>query len=161
MLSPHELPPAWFRLFDGEQLETKLGEAAILATTDSETWPHLAFLSVGEVYAPGRDTLYLATWPSSRTAQNLERQGQASLSAAADGAVWEARLAIRRCTGMADEAGPALFRAELIGVRKHMAPYAQVEQLIRFRLDDETATLDRWRAQIETLRRLAARERLP
>lgn len=153
MQTPPALPQAWLDLFDGEGLEHKLGEAAILASTDEEGWPHQAYLSVGEVYAPGPGHLYLATWPSSRTARNLERAARATLSAAVEGVVWEARLAVERCAGEGE--GPALFRAQVLEVRRHEAPYARVERLIGFRLLDEAAVVERWRKQLIALRRQA------
>jgi len=43
------LPGAWHTLFDGTALEQKLSVSALLATTDEEGWPHVSFLSAGEV----------------------------------------------------------------------------------------------------------------
>jgi hypothetical protein len=77
------------------------------------------------------------------------RVGRAVLHAVADGAVWEARLTSQP---RADAKDLAVFDAEIIDVRRHAAPYAEVTGLIGFRLHDPAATLDRWRRQIERMR---------
>lgn len=155
LLPPDALPGSWLALFDGARLATKLGEAAILATVDEQGWPHLSYLSVGELLADGRERLLFAVWPTSRTAANLLRSGAAALQAALDGAVWEARLAVRRLDGGDALPGLAVFEARVGGVRRHAAPYAEVEGLVRFRLGDEPGTLARWRRQARALEALA------
>jgi hypothetical protein len=146
-----ELPHAWLGQFDGSSLENKLHVAAVLATVDDAGWPHLAYLSAGEVLAHCTQRLSFALWPTSRSAANLRRVGHCVLHAVADGAVWETRLAAR---SRADANDLVVFDAEVIGVRRHSAPYAEVTALIGFRLNDSVSTLDRWRRQIERMREL-------
>lgn len=144
-----ELPSTWLAQFEGARLEEKLGVSAVLATVDSEGWPHMAYLSAGEVLVHGPKQLGLALWPASQTCVNIRRLGQGVLYAAADGAVWEARLQVSL---RQSEPAPSLFFAEVLNVRRHVAPYADVMALINFRLIDPSSTIDRWRAQIERLR---------
>jgi hypothetical protein len=152
-VEPATLPDGWLRLFDGERLGERAGDSAVLATIDEEGWPHLSFLSVGEVLAPGLTRLYFATWSGSRSTGNLRRTGQASLFAAVDGAVWESRLRVRLLEG---ETGPlAVSAADVIAVRKHAAPYATALGMVSFSLDDPAGAIGRWEKQMALLRRLA------
>src|SRR6266851_749299 len=87
----------WAAYFDGRDLESKLQSGAILATTDADGWPHLAYLSAGEVLAHNSVSMSLALWPASRTTANIGRNGSALLHVACSGQVYELRLAaIRR-----------------------------------------------------------------
>jgi hypothetical protein len=144
-----ELPSAWVGQFDGTRLDSKIHVAAVLATVDEEGWPHLAFLSAGEVLAHDARRIAFVLWPTSRSAANVARDGRGVLHAVADGAVWETRL---RSQPRAEAHELAVFDAEVIDVRRHAAPYADVTGLIGFRLHDPAATLERWRRQIERMR---------
>ena len=120
-----------------------------LATVDEEGWPHLAYLSAGEVLAHDARRITFVLWPTSRSAANVSRAGRSVLHAVADGAVWETRL---RSQPRADAHELSVFDAEVIDVRGHAAPYADVTGLIGYRLHDPTATLERWRRQIDRMR---------
>lgn len=68
--------PACRALFDGEALGDKLRFTASLIVIDREADPvdaRTTLLSVGELYAPDGETLFLALWPRSRGAQLLAR----------------------------------------------------------------------------------------
>jgi len=143
------LPDVWLSLFDGTGLEAKQDTSAILATVGEDGWPHVSFLSVGEVLVRDHDRLSLLLWPSSTTAGNLRRTGRAILFAAAEGSVWEARLDARP-TGD-DGQGLARFDAQAVAVRRHVAPYAEVTGMIGFRLHDPDDVIARWHKQIERL----------
>ena len=97
----------------------------------------------------GEDRMALTIWGQSTTAANMHRTRRAAFFAVADGIVTEARLAIE--PARTDE-GRAIFAARLETLRPHRAPYAEVEGLIAFRLLDPTGTLDRWRAQVASMR---------
>jgi hypothetical protein len=144
-----ELPAAWTAQFDGVHLDSKLQVSATLGTVDEDGWPHLSYLSAGEVLAHESRRITLLLWSRSRSAAGLLRVGRGVLHAVADGAVWEARL-ISRARADADEL--TVFDAQVIEVRRHAAPYAETTQLIGFRLHDPAATLERWRRQIERMR---------
>jgi hypothetical protein len=144
--------PEWLAQFDGQALPDKVGVAAILGTTDGEGWSHLAYLSVGDILVQnGRLSLIL--WPSSETCRNLRRTGQAVLHVAAGGAVWEARLTLHPRAG--DDARGAVFDGEIVGQRRHAAPYADVLGLVSFRLHDAPATIERWADKLAALRAVA------
>jgi hypothetical protein len=144
-----ELPAVWMTQFDGANLDGKLQVSATLATVDEDGWPHLAYLSAGEMLAHDSRRITFLLWSRSRSAANLIRVGRGALHAVADGAVWEARL-ISRPRADADEL--SVFDAQVTEVRRHAAPYAETTQLIGFRLHDPAATLERWRRQIERMR---------
>jgi hypothetical protein len=149
ILNSVKLPSVWMSQFDGLGLEAKLHVAAVLGTVDDAEWPHLAYLSAGEVLVHDSRRLSLALWPTSRSTANLRRVGHGVLHAVAEGAVWETRFSAQP---RADADGLVVFDAEVIGVRRHAAPYAEVTGLIGFRLNDPVSTLDRWRRQIERMR---------
>ena len=144
-----DLPSEWVNQFDGTHLEDKLHVAAMLATVDAEGWPHLAYLSAGEVLVHASRRVSVCLWPTSRTTANLQRVGRGVLYAAAAGAVWEAKfVAVMR----AGTNTPVIFDADVIEVHRHAAPYAEVTALIGFRLSDPPSTVERWRRQIEAMR---------
>ena len=144
------LPETWATLFDGDRLEEKLAVSALLATVDAEGWPHVSFLSAGEVLAIDPQRLMLTLWGQSATATNMQRTSRAAFFAVADGAVMEARLAIGK--GQADGEGRMTFPARLTALRPHRAPYAEVKGLIAFQLHDPVGVLERWRRQIAAMR---------
>lgn len=144
------LPETWAKLFDGDGLEEKLAVSALLATVDEEGWPHVSFLSAGEVLAIDKQQMILMLWAQSTAATNLQRTHKAAFFAVGDGMVMEARLAIGN--GRADGEGRMTFRARLTALRPHRAPYAEVKGLISFQLLDPADTLKRWRRQIAAMR---------
>ena len=144
-----DLPSEWVSQFDGTHLEDKLHVSAVLATVDADGWPHLAYLSAGEVLVHDPQRLSVCLWPTSRSTANLQRVGRGALYAAAAGAVWETKLvAVLRATSNA----PLVFDADVIEVHRHAAPYAEVTALIGFRLSDPIFTVERWQRQIEQMR---------
>jgi hypothetical protein len=149
MSHSEELPSAWVSQFDGTDLEDKLHVSAVLATVDAEGWPHLAYLSAGEVLVHSPQRVSVCLWPASRSTSNLQRLGRAVLYAAAAGVVWETKLvAVPR----AGTDTPAIFDADVIEVHRHAAPYAEVTALIGFRLIDPIFTVERWQRQIAQMR---------
>jgi hypothetical protein len=149
-----ELPSAWGALFDGRRLTEKQADAAILTTIDSEGWAHICFIGAGEVLAD-QGRVYMALWPGSCTASNLRSGGRASLVAVLDGAVWEAHMEVRFREQAAAAGALTVFEATIVGVRRHPVPYAQVERLVGFTLNDPERVIARWSEQIDMLRRVA------
>jgi len=126
----------------------------VLASTAAKGAPHVALLSRGEVLAVGEDTLRIALHAHSGTAANLTQSGRATLLlAGADGVETVALQA--RALGHADVAGQtlALFEARVTESRDHAVPYATVTSGIAFELADPAATLARWEATVDLLRR--------
>jgi hypothetical protein len=141
---------AWLEQFDGNITPDAPLRAAILVTSDAEGWPHVAYLSMGEVLAHARG-ISIALWPNSRTSSNIARDGRAVLHAAAQNSVWEARLSLKQ-RAVQGPGDLAIFDGDILTTRRHTAPYADVLDLIVFRLHDTPATLDRWTTQIRRLR---------
>lgn len=144
------LPTSWLRHFDGDDLQVKLDVSAVLATCDEAGCPHVSYLSAGEVFVGEGLKVALTLWPTSHSAANIERNGMAMLHAAAEGAVWAARLDLRRRAGEADEL--AIFDGTIEAVRRHAAPYAEVRSLVAFHLYSPADTLARWRSQVARMR---------
>jgi hypothetical protein len=149
MSTDEQLPEAWFRTFDGTDLAGRQDVSAILATVDEDGWPHVSFLSVGEILVRDAAHLSLLLWPASTTARNIGRSGRAILFAAIEGSVWEARLDAHAVQDGVE--GAARFDARVTAARRHLAPYAEVTGMIGFRLHDSEDVLARWRGQIDRL----------
>jgi hypothetical protein len=69
------LPEQITRAFDGQDLESKIGPAHLLVTTDEDGTPRPCMLSAGEVLATGDDRLRLILWSGSTTCRNLAGGG--------------------------------------------------------------------------------------
>ena len=144
------LPASLLAQFDGNELGDKRAVSAVLATVAEDGWPHLAYLSAGEVLIAA-DRLRVRLWPRSGSAANLRREGKVALHAAADGAAWELRLAI---VGRVDAPDRLIVEMVVVEAISHRAPYAEVRGMIGFKLHDEAKTLAGWEAQIADLRLL-------
>lgn len=147
---PGLLPDALLRALDGTDLETKEGETFLLLTVAESGFPHVALLSVGEVYAPGPLEVRLALWPKSATTANLQRTGQATLAHVADGAATYVQLAARRVDEKSE--GLARFIADVRGTRVDRVSYAELTTGVRFRLRDRDRVLARWSRTVLALR---------
>jgi hypothetical protein len=144
------LPPEIVALFDGTTLAEKRHVALIVATVDADGWPHMSFLGPGELLVRDARRLAFLLWPRSATAANIARERRATLFFAAGGSVWEARVAAAM---RVDGEGPTLrFDAEVVAIREHAAPYADVLGLVDYRLHDPDAVIERWNEQIQRLR---------
>jgi len=141
-------------LFDGRDLADKVGRAFLLATGDREGLPHLAMLSVGEIYAPDASHLHLALHATSGSCHALvsSRRGLLVVVGA------QQSLQVRMETELIDASASEridLFRMRVVSVRDEHAPYAAITSGITFTLKDDPApTIDRWRQQVDLLRAL-------
>jgi hypothetical protein len=118
-----------------------------LISVDTDGWPHVALLSVGEVLALTGPHLRLALWPSSTTVANLQRTRKGTLATVADATAFRLKLQVISRGTLEGPAGPsAIFDARVVDVRADVAPYAVLESGIRFRLVDPDAVAARWAA---------------
>jgi hypothetical protein len=127
-------------------------EALEVVTADADGWPHIAWLSAGEVLPVGPTTLGMCLWPNSTSTRNLERSGHALLQIVVDGEVWKLRLEVRPL-GRIDVDGRALaaFRAEVVDGKRDAVPYADVLTGPSYRLHEPAAVGERWHAQLAEL----------
>jgi hypothetical protein len=72
------------------------------------------------------------------------------LQGAADGSVWEARFVAKPRASIDEQI--IVFDADVVDVRQHSAPYAEVTGLVGFQLKDPVSTVKRWQRQIERMR---------
>jgi hypothetical protein len=150
-LSP-ALPDSLYRLLDGSDLESKVGETLELLTVGPEGWPHVALLSVGEVLAVAPAEIRLALWPSSQTTANLLRTGQATLtSVRPEGACYVWLLAAPLDAGLE----LATFRCSVQRLVLDRVDYADLTHGISFTLRDPSAVVARWEGVIAALRAAA------
>jgi hypothetical protein len=132
-----------------------LHESHRLTTLDQDGWPRTAQLSAGEVLAADDGSLRLCTWPGSRTAANLRRDGRALLSVVADGACWDLRLDLREVPAPPGAPPFAYFRGRVESAEAQRANYATVERGVAFRLPTGSDAPARWKSQLDALRSLA------
>lgn len=146
---PPEAEPL-LRFFDGTDLSAKQSLAAYLVTLTADRWPHAAMISAGELLL-GQQDARLALWADSRTTQNVSREGRALLLAVLDGAAYRARLALQEAATQ-PLAGLQVFVGTIVDITVDHAPYAALEDGVRFRLRDPGETLERWERTIRGLR---------
>lgn len=146
------LPHALLSALDGEHLEAHADEAMRLSTVSADGWPHGAQLSVGEVLAVDAQTLLVAMWPHSNTAQNMLRDARLALTLVHDGAVLEIRARASLVAEHQTALDLSVFRLRLERLDVHRAKYAEVLSGVTFRLHEREKVLERWREQIAMLR---------
>jgi hypothetical protein len=127
-------------------------EAIELLTSDEDGWPHVAWLSPGEVAPVGPGSLGLCLWSNSTTTRNLGRDGRALLQAVVEGEVHKLRLSVRPL-GPVDVDGTTLagFICEVAGRKRDAVPYADVLAGPAYRLNDAPSVAERWHAQLRAL----------
>ena len=150
-----EMPANVTSLFDGSQLPTKVGATALLATTTADGWPHLAMLSVGEIFAPNSTTLRLALHAESGTTHAIEETGQALLLVVVDQVATRVRMRVRPAHATREDNGKtAYFFADVVDVVEDRAAYARLVSGITYELLDPDATVAMWREKLEVLKAL-------
>jgi hypothetical protein len=146
---PENLRP----LFDGSDLEERVGLTFLLLTCGEDGWLHQAMLAVGEVVAVREDTLRVALWLTSTATRNLTREGRAVLTLVADGAGYVIRCTARRLQDL--DLGPhgrlAAFVLPVEDVLEDRVSYATLTSGVRFELNEPEQVLDRWRRTIDAL----------
>jgi hypothetical protein len=142
---PPVLPACLARLIDDDEL-TEDGVAFQLVTVRPDGWPHLSMISVGEIVTTGERGLKLALWPGSNATANASSTGRATLTTVVDGVPYSLRLSLTGPTAITSPTYGriAAFGARIEEVRADVAPYAEVETGIRFRLRAPAEVLPRW-----------------
>jgi hypothetical protein len=151
-----EWPAALRTLFDGASIETKTGFTASLLAAD-EGGIRTSLLSVGELFAPGTRTLCFSLWPQSRTAKAISKTGRATLTFVFDEAFFQVQFQVRSAPSVPhDDELLAYFIATIEGGEWQRVSYARLTSGIGFELEGGEAVLVRWRAQVDTLKRVAS-----
>jgi hypothetical protein len=150
-----QLPVALVQLFDGRDLDRKVGETFLLLTTDEDGWPHMAMLSVGELLAANPGSVHAALWLHSTATRNLERDGRGLLAIVADGAGYYVRLKARRLPDLdvGEDGRLARFELSVEDVQEDRVDYARLTSGVRFELRDSAAVVARWERTIGALNR--------
>jgi hypothetical protein len=153
----NQLPDALRQLLDGSDLGAREGLTFLLLTTDDEGWPHMAMLSVGELFAVDAHTLRAGLWLHSSTSKNLTRAGRAMLTLIADGNGYYVRLVAQRGPDL--DLGPegrlAYFVLQVEDVQEDSADYATLTSGITFRLKQPDQVVPRWQRTVGALRSAA------
>jgi len=142
-------------LFDGTSIETKAGFTASLLAAD-EGRIRTSLLSVGELFAPDPGSLCFSLWPQSRAARVISKTGVATLTFVFDGAFFQVQLQAK-VVPLADSP-VTCFIATIESGEWQKVAYARLVQGIEFAFAEgqENAVLDRWRHQVEGLKRAAS-----
>ena len=151
-MSQTQLPASLLTLLDGSLPSHYRHQVICLSSISENGWPYDAQLSCGEIIALSATQIRFAIWPGSTTAANLIRTGKASLTLVQDGAVIAIQALAEKRPETITEQQLAVFDLTLQRVITHRAPYAVVTQGITFTLNDEDATLARWRQQVTQLK---------
>ncbi len=153
-MAASELPAALVPLLDRSALGAKAGVTFLLLTTSEEGFPHVALLSVGEIFAPSPSEVRLALWQGTNTTANLARTGRATLACVVDGAGHYVELEARPAGELVlPTLTLARFEARVRSARVDTVGYAVLECGIRYRLKNKDKVVARWEAQIAGLRR--------
>jgi hypothetical protein len=144
------VPDVVRRYLNGQDLLGKT-QALRLSTVDQDGWPHASLLSAGEVLAVSPERVRFAVFAESTTTANLSRDGRVSLTLSIERGMCELRLRAKRLTKTSADVPLALFEGEVVQVRTHVAPYADVVSGITFQLHRQNEVLKRWERQIAAL----------
>ncbi|HKC19610.1 MAG TPA: pyridoxamine 5'-phosphate oxidase family protein [Candidatus Dormibacteraeota bacterium] len=140
-------------LLNGQDLPGREGDTFLLITAPEDGWPHVAMLSVGEVFAANESELRLALWPGSQTTKNLTAGALGLLMVIASGAAYYVRLRCRRLADAAVRERPrALFSATVDEVLQDTVDYAEITGGIGFRLRDRDRVLAAWAESVDVMR---------
>ena len=113
-------------------------------------------LSVGELFAPDPGSLCFSLWPQSRAARVISKTGVATLTFVFDEAFFQVQLQAK-VVPLADSP-VTCFIATIESGEWQKVAYARLVQGIEFAFAEgqENAVLDRWRHQVEGLKRAAS-----
>jgi hypothetical protein len=154
------LPDLLCELLSGRDLSARMGEAILVATTDTVGWPHPALLSYGEMVAVDRRRLRLALYRTSRTADNLRRNGKLTVCLIGRDMAYYVKAAVEAAQDpMEGFAHLARFEVRVASVlvdqaREDLEPGARITEGILFdpgRPVEEA--LQGWQAMVNGLRR--------
>ncbi len=103
-------------------------------------------ISVGEIVTHGERGLRLALWPESNAVANMSATGRATLTTVVGCVPYSLRLSLTGPKPIRSSTYGTLaaFDAHIEEVRADLAPYADVESGIRFRLRVPAEVLPRW-----------------
>lgn len=153
-----EWPAPLRALFNGESIETKTDfTASLLATVDGRV--RTSLLSVGELFAPDERSVCFSLWPESRTALAIGRTGRAALSFVFDEAFFQVQLMVRVAPSI--KGSPVTcFMASIEAGEWQKVGYARLTHGIEFEFarEQEAAVLERWKDQVDVLKRTAAQD---
>jgi hypothetical protein len=154
------LPDALHALLDGSNLAGRGGshDAFLLLTTDEQSWPHMALLSVGELVAVNPRTLRAGLWLHSTTSKNLSRDGRGVLAMVANGNGYYVRLAARRGADLdlGADGRLAYFVLEVEDVLEDAADFATLTAGVTFQLNRPEQVVPRWQHALDALRAATA-----
>jgi len=154
------LPDFLWELLGGRDLAARMGQAVLITTADPEGWPHPAMLSYGEVVAVDRRRLRVALYRTSRTSENLRRNGKLTVCLIGPGAAYYLKtVAVEQRDSMDGLAELSRFEATVEAVladqaREDLEPGARLTGGITFdpgRPPEQV--LQGWQAVVEGLRR--------
>lgn len=150
-----ELPDTLVELLDGNDLEHKVGDTFVLTACRRDGWPHVALLSVGEVYAPRPHELRLALYATSRTTGALTEDGRGLMLCVVDESAYKIRFTAERVSeALTEGEANALFFCDVVDVDRDKVGYARLARGIEFELYDPEAVIGHWQRKLTTLKNM-------
>lgn len=142
-----QLPPSLFTRMSATDVPGPPFCAHLLSTVTATGRPHVALLSDAEILATSPTRLWLVTWASSTTSDNLRLRGShASLSLVHESGFWSVRIRpqqVHQITSGPGEPELTVFAAAVAEVIVDRAPYAEIASGVTFTLTDQSTT-QRW-----------------
>lgn len=147
------MPREIVEALDGADLDSKLGPAHLLVTTDEDGVPRPCMLSAGELLATGERALRIALWSGSNTSKNLSRGEPVLFCYVAPRTVLYVRGRARRLDG-GDDAGIDCFELQVESVESDDHPGMPVTSGISFGIEEPepSQVIEMWRRQLAALR---------
>lgn len=146
------LPEEVLTAFDGRNIESKIGLAYLLVTTDDDGTPRPCMLSVGELLAPDAQHIRVALWPGTTTSKNLSRGSRVLFCYVAEGSVVYAK-GVPRPMGPGPGSKLERFEIAVDKVESDLHQGMPVKETIRFEIQDGDPSdiASQWRSQLESL----------
>ena len=141
-------------MFDGANLEEKVGLGFLLISVDEDGSPRPCMLSVGEVLVTDSRTVRLGLWPGTRTVTNLARGGSTLFCFVTAGAVTYVGSHARPLQEPAD-ATVSCFELSVDSVSTDLHAGMPVTAGITFAVEEPAfaTVLSSWAGQLNDVRR--------
>lgn len=147
------LPAKLQAAFNGQDIEQKIGLAYLVVTTDPDGTPRPCMLSAGEILVLDDQTMRVALWPRTHTADNLRRQSPVAICFVAPNTVLYVKGRPRQLgpSGTTDIEG---FEIKVDSVESDIHEGLPVTQGISFSCQkaDRGALLHTWNKKLRALK---------
>jgi hypothetical protein len=148
-----QLPTEVLERFNGRGIESKIGYAYLLVTTDEDGTPRPCMLSAGEVLVTDDTHIRVALWPGTSTSRNLASGSRVLFLYIAPGQVIYAKGGPREL-GRAPGSKLERFEITVDRVESDTHKGMPVRETVVFDIEgvEPSEIASQWRSQLEALR---------